>query len=361
MVNDGDFSYINNTFVNSPFRPYCSNIGRVVIYNNLFDRGLVDGYQHTNMIHHHNAYYNITGLRLQPPQPSDVILTNYTYEPGSYGEYYQPWALLDLGAYTAADLGLYHHITLPHLPIEGNSNTDIGFHYLPSKVYNNSPAGFSSSQGPTWYYLYTASGGAADYRNTNNYLPVYSFDYWWGMIWWGLTGNDYYCIIAPWLQQAGNTQDSVRVYIAPYAGKIRIRNVTFSGWAMPGNGILYRIYRNNELSDLAEWKHVCSQGNGGQPMAPIFLETQVQAGDAFYFQLNSNGNYAYDSTVYFQHIFYLDPIDNDNDGIPDYMEDRNGNGQYDAALGETNWQVADKPLAVGGSNGNGLQVYTPLK
>ncbi len=52
-------------------------------------------------------------------------------------------------------------------------------------------------------------------------------------------------------------------------------------------------------------------------------------------------------------------IDSDGDGIPDYVEDSNGNGIYDPSLGETDWQTYNSP--------NGLsitapfEIYTPLK
>ena len=33
------------------------------------------------------------------------------------------------------------------------------------------------------------------------------------------------------------------------------------------------------------------------------------------------------------------PIDTDGDGLPDSLEDRNGNGSYDSGSGETDWQM----------------------
>jgi len=51
------------------------------------------------------------------------------------------------------------------------------------------------------------------------------------------------------------------------------------------------------------------------------------------------------------------PLDYDGDGLPDYFEDRNGNGAYDSSSGETDWQSSNS-----GINGAaGLQVFTPLK
>jgi hypothetical protein len=53
---------------------------------------------------------------------------------------------------------------------------------------------------------------------------------------------------------------------------------------------------------------------------------------------------------------YGNPLDTNGDGIPDYLEDANGDGIFDAGdLGE--WQIS--PFGLGGANG--LQVFTPLK
>jgi hypothetical protein len=53
---------------------------------------------------------------------------------------------------------------------------------------------------------------------------------------------------------------------------------------------------------------------------------------------------------------YGNPLDSNGDGIPDYLEDANGNGIYDAGdLGD--WVIS--PFN-GLTMANGLQVYTPL-
>jgi hypothetical protein len=54
------------------------------------------------------------------------------------------------------------------------------------------------------------------------------------------------------------------------------------------------------------------------------------------------------------------PLDQDGDGIADWEEDKNGNGVYDAASGETDWKTYNSKLGVG-TNGPGLITFTPLK
>jgi hypothetical protein len=51
------------------------------------------------------------------------------------------------------------------------------------------------------------------------------------------------------------------------------------------------------------------------------------------------------------------PTDSDGDGIADYLEDRNGNGNYDPLLGESNWLQSGN----GTTGVPGLQVFTLLK
>ncbi len=51
------------------------------------------------------------------------------------------------------------------------------------------------------------------------------------------------------------------------------------------------------------------------------------------------------------------PADVDGDGLADYFEDRNGNGVYDGASGETDWQTSNSGL----SGPAALQLFTPLK
>jgi hypothetical protein len=50
-------------------------------------------------------------------------------------------------------------------------------------------------------------------------------------------------------------------------------------------------------------------------------------------------------------------IDTDGDGIPDYLEDANGNGLVEYS--ETSWTSYNS--ANGLTTANGLQVFTPLK
>ena len=51
------------------------------------------------------------------------------------------------------------------------------------------------------------------------------------------------------------------------------------------------------------------------------------------------------------------PVDTDNDCLPDYSEDFNGNGLFDSAAGETDWQTSNSTV----SGPAALEVFTPLE
>jgi hypothetical protein len=53
------------------------------------------------------------------------------------------------------------------------------------------------------------------------------------------------------------------------------------------------------------------------------------------------------------------PLDYDGDTWADWFEDINGNGTYDSAIGESDWQTYNSIYGIG--SGPGLQVFTPLK
>jgi hypothetical protein len=52
-------------------------------------------------------------------------------------------------------------------------------------------------------------------------------------------------------------------------------------------------------------------------------------------------------------------LDSDGDGLLNIAEDINGNGTFDSALGETDWQNYNSLFGIG--TGPGLVVFTPLK
>ena len=100
------------------------------LYDNAFDSCTFILASHP-ITNGNNAYINCAN-RLNPTNASDVVLTNFTYQAGPLGNYYQPTnsALINAGSVTnAAIAGLFHYTTTTNQVKETDSTVDIGYHY----------------------------------------------------------------------------------------------------------------------------------------------------------------------------------------------------------------------------------------
>ncbi len=81
--------------------------------------------------HHHNAYIAASN-RLYPTNASDVVLTNFVYDAGTFGNYYQASTnLINRGSRSASDAGLFHYTTATNVTVEEAATVvDIGLHYI---------------------------------------------------------------------------------------------------------------------------------------------------------------------------------------------------------------------------------------
>jgi hypothetical protein len=135
------------------------------IYDNAFDTCtfILSSHSVTNG---NNAYINCAN-RLNPTNVSDVVLTNFTYQAGPLGNYYQPTnsALINAGSVTNAGLvGLYHYTTTTNQVKETNSVVDIGYHYV--AVDGNGNAVDSNADGTPDYQEDSNGNGAQDEGET---------------------------------------------------------------------------------------------------------------------------------------------------------------------------------------------------
>jgi len=103
--------------------------------NWIFNDNLLDAADLVNytdaLVHDYNAFYDSAGFWTNCAA-HEQILTNLTYEAGLLGLYYQPTnsVLIDAGSCNATNVGLYHFTATIDQAKEGNSTTDIGFHYV---------------------------------------------------------------------------------------------------------------------------------------------------------------------------------------------------------------------------------------
>jgi hypothetical protein len=108
-------------------------------------------------------------------------------------------------------------------------------------------------------------------------------------------------------------------------------------------------------------------GNFYQPVGSLLLDAGSRNADAAsLYHFTSTTNQVKETNAVVDIAFHTvalnashQVLDFDGDGIPDYLEDTNQNGSYDAATGETDWQTYDSQFGIG--SGPGLVVFTPLK
>jgi hypothetical protein len=172
--------------------------GPVIIQNNLFWRGYAvtfanpgtaswvvednafdscNFYYSTqiNDVEGYNAYIN-PGGGFPINWETDVLLDNFTYATGPLGNYYQQSTdLIDHGHTTADQVGLYHYTTQTNQLVEGDSQVDIGFHYVATDQYGN-PLDSNADGIPD--YLEDANGdGIVNNGETNWALVILNDQY----------------------------------------------------------------------------------------------------------------------------------------------------------------------------------------
>jgi len=86
----------------------------------------------TNLIHYDYNAFKTNSNRLSPYGVHDVIVTNFNWQVGPLGNWYQPSSgpLVNTGSVTADIAGLYHFTTQVNQAKEANSQVDIGYHYV---------------------------------------------------------------------------------------------------------------------------------------------------------------------------------------------------------------------------------------
>lgn len=145
--------------------------------------------------------------------------------------------------------------------------------------------GFSSTQGANnWRYQYCTAGGS-DYTDMPKYDTTYN--HW--------QRND---MVEPWVNSSrqhpgNNNYDSVRTFIAPDAGILRITGTAKKYDTGGGNGVRVRIFKNGtQIWPSSGWVTIAYNDSTGCSHDVI---TSVSANDNIYFIVNCNGEYSYDN------------------------------------------------------------------
>jgi hypothetical protein len=131
----------NLAFYNNTISGSSTKFMRVILtnswwaQNNLFDNVSFSFFNRPS--NSFNGYFNTTVL--VNSLGNDVVLTNLTYQKGTFGRYYQTTTstLINAGSMTAASAGLYHYTTQTNNVKEANTTVDIGYHYVAADANGN--------------------------------------------------------------------------------------------------------------------------------------------------------------------------------------------------------------------------------
>ena len=325
-----------------------------VFKNNAFDNTPVTDFGNA-VTAAYNAYINMGTNRFYPTNANDKVLTSFTYASGALGSYYQSSTnLYDMGSRNATNAGLYHYTVRVDQIKDANSTVDIGFNYVAvnpaeSEVPKVSPMypDASSSYDATWTPDKATNGVLTD-PGWHNQASGWTEE-------------------PAWLRiDLGSSKNVSRV---GYTG----REGTGQGVGN-GNGVYrdYKIYvTDSNSTNAVNWGTEVAAGQwlwqngqerrdvGFNPKSGRYVIFRRITADGYHGPSGTDPGYANANEIwiYTRNSLFSTPLDYDGDGLPDYFEDRNGNGAYDSSSGETDWQTSNS-----GINGAaGLQVFTPLK
>jgi concanavalin A-like lectin/glucanase superfamily protein len=330
-----------------------------------------------------------------------IVAPGFNWQSSWLGNYYLPAGspLIDAGNTTADQVGLYHFTTQVSQVPETNSIVDIGYHYVAVGPDTSGMVGYWPLDEGTGTVAHDESGYGDN--GTLESSPAWtsgrigpsalSFD-----------GTSYVTVSdSTPLEVGGSGADfsvSYWLYLkAGYTGNWRNLmhkgnsdyDRTFGMWMLPSDNRMHFTIGTtanwNEYGfstaqvPLNQWVHVAyvKAGNQLQLYLNGALDSAITLAGT---SVNNNGPIYFGKDPWYQGVdcdlddirIYsralsasdvaslaagtLAPLDTNGDGIPDYLEDANGNGVVDT--GEQSWLIS--PFN-GLSTGNGLQVFTPLK
>jgi hypothetical protein len=115
-------------------------------------------------------------------------------------------------------------------------------------------------------------------------------------------GSETFILVGDNWQHPDNSYDSVRKWVAPNSGKVRLSGIARKSLlGVGGDGVVVTIKKNGETL----WGPKTIAGDDISGISHNF-ETSVNVGDAIYFIVNKNGNTSYDTTEWSPMVTYTD-------------------------------------------------------
>jgi hypothetical protein len=282
------------------------------------------------------------------------VAEDVRFETGPWGRYYLPTnsLLVGAGSLTAPEVGLYHHTTQVEQRKAGTQTNTIGFHYVALAEPTNTvvwvndavPAGaVPMTLNDQWTWLGTPNPAAGtNFHRSDVYAGA----------------HQHYFENATQTLSFG-PEDSLFAYVrmgsANNPGQIMLQwQATDSTWWY------HRAYWGGDL--IAGWG--TRQHLGSLPATNGWRRLEVSARQAGLVGRTIEGMAftLYGGTADWDYAGKRSPrsiADFDGDGLSDVEEDwANGNGLYNAELGETSWTNYNSSTGLGS---NLFQIYTPLR
>ncbi len=353
----------NNLFLKSMIDPWAMGGGSILAKDNVFYATMI--WDSGGAVHGNNAYVAMPTStdRFDPAQSTDKVMSSIDFVPGLMGRYYLPPSsvLRNAGSQTAAAAGLYHYTTSIDQVKEGTTTVDIGLHY-PALVADSpwvddsTPSGASlAADHESWSWTSSTKDPVSGSLHHTSQTP--STEAW--------SQHYFYGWPSPQLIQSTNVFYAyawVDPAASPQSIQLQFHATDSTGWdhrplfGNPPSG--YPTYildkTGDPLPQLGKWTRL--EVTAGD----VKVDNQYIDGLAFTL-FGAGGHVIWDRAGLLSYSSYRVFPDTDGDGIPDYVEDKNGNGSFDSGLsyGESDWQTFNSPL--GNGNGSALMVFTPLR
>ena len=309
------------------------------VHDNLFEE-VTFANQHAYVSHSHNAYVNTTPM--WSSLGGDLTPGAIGYEMGPLSRFYLPTNSPLIGAGSvndAAQLGYFHCTSTVNQQKAFHSPLNIGPYYVAlDRSGETSTVWLNDDPGANWANWVSETGGSPWSWAT---APVYSGANAHEAPFQSIVHEHYFYGAATELA----LQPGDRLFTYLYLGPNPLASAVMLQWGSTDNSWDHRAFWGPDNIEYWPRAHV---GPRPYPGGWVRLEVPVEQVDLDGRTLHGMGFTLCGGSALWDYSGKISPgplklFDGDGDGLPDYLEDRNGNGAYDSGAGESDWQQPTDP------------------